>query len=107
MSESANPFHPKCLRASSGAVLKAPLVKGGLLADIDTEELFVLDASGDNIFQADLDKDMRLLVGEEGPGVPADLLASCRRLSVPMSGSVESLNASVAGSVALAVLSRS
>ncbi len=104
MSESANPFHPKCLRASSGAVLKAPLVKGAALADITTDGLFVLDAKGDNIFDADLGADVRLLVGEEGPGIPAELLASCRRLSIPTSKDVESLNAAVAGSVALAVL---
>ena len=43
--------------------------------------------------------DMRLILGEEGQGVPADCPAT--RLSVPTTGAVESLNATVAVSVAL------
>ena len=44
-------------------------------------------------------KDIRLLVGEEGPGLPP--ITSGTRLAVPMTGSVESLNAVVAAGMAL------
>ena len=44
-------------------------------------------------------KDVRLLVGEEGPGLPP--FSFGKRLAIPMTESVESLNAVAAASMAL------
>ena len=44
-------------------------------------------------------KDVRLLVGEEGPGLPP--FSFGKRIAIPMTESVESLNAVAAASMAL------
>ena len=56
-------------------------------------------AGGEDLTRFDWPADMRLILGEEGQGVPTDCPAG--RLSVPTTGAVESLNATVAVSVAL------
>ncbi|MBP9765318.1 RNA methyltransferase [Candidatus Babeliales bacterium] len=48
-----------------------------------------------------------LVIGNEGQGLPADIIASCTyRMTLPMPGKTESLNAAVAGSIALYLKSR-
>lgn len=105
LKESASPFHPKALRASSGAALKLKLFSGPSIADIQSnpefqKNLVVLDKNGAPISEFEWPKDFRLLIGEEGPGVPEELRKT-RSVSIPISGEVESLNAVSAASIAL------
>ncbi len=97
----AHPFHPKCLRAAANAQFELTLLRGPRWADLGAAAgpLFALDADGEDLSTLDWPRDLRLVLGEEGQGVPAGLPA--RRLSVPTTGAVESLNATVAASVAL------
>jgi len=47
-----------------------------------------------------------LVIGNEANGVSDEILKrASRRLSIPMSGNVESLNAAVAGSICMCVMS--
>ena len=46
-----------------------------------------------------------LVMGSEGQGVSAQVLADCSRIGIPMSGGVESLNVASAGAVYMAMLS--
>lgn len=105
LKESASPFHPKALRASSGAALKLKLFSGPSITELPStpafqENLAVLDKAGSPISEFKWPKDLRLLIGEEGPGVPADLRKS-HAISIPISDEVESLNAVSAASIAL------
>lgn len=97
--ESALPYHPKAIKASAGALLKLPVVRAGSLKSlIATGPLFALDQGGENIAKIAWPKDFRLVVGEEGPGLPP--LLGARIATIPTNG-VESLNATVAASLAL------
>lgn len=100
LKESAHPFHPKAIRAASGTVFKMSLMQGLSIRDLPEPATWVtLDTQGESLPAFRWPKDVRLLVGEEGPGLPP--ITSGTRLAVPISDSVESLNAVVAAGMAL------
>lgn len=97
--EAASPFHPKAIKASAGAALRLSLETTGPLASYRSAgSSFALDMDGETLSSWKAPTNLRLIVGEEGPGLPE--LKSVPRLSVPTQ-SVESLNAVVAASVVL------
>jgi TrmH family RNA methyltransferase len=97
--ESASPFLPKAIRASSGAVFRVPLAVTGPLAGLDLKTGYSLDMNGVNLTDFKWPKDLHLVLGEEGRGVPESV--SLTRLSIPMQGKTESLNATTAAAIAL------
>ena len=100
LKESAHPYHPKAIRAASGTMFKMSLLQGPSIRDLPEPATWVtLDTQGESLPAFRWPKDVRLLVGEEGPGLPP--ITSGMRLAVPMSDSVESLNAVVAAGMAL------
>ena len=107
LKECATPFHPKAVRAASAATLMTPLAKGPSIRElpalIESGEIegpiLALDMIGESLNQFTWPKDARLLLGEEGQGVPSS--QGFKFISVPMQIGVESLNATVAASVAL------
>lgn len=110
LKEAANPFHPKSVRTSAGAVFGADIEKGpslyelpGLLAEA-MPRIITLDAGGAPLSSCAFPDRFLLLPGIEGPGLPDSLKA--QSVSVPISGAVESLNAPVALSIALYEWSR-
>jgi TrmH family RNA methyltransferase len=100
LKESAHPYHPKAIRAASGTTFTVSLAQGPSIRDLPEKATgLTLDVRGENLPAFRWPKDVRLLVGEEGPGLPP--IISGTRLAVPMTGSVESLNAVVAAGMAL------
>lgn len=103
LQEAVHPFHPKVIRASSGAVFVQPLKWGGSITDLDRAEILkwitALDLEGTNMSTVDWSKNVRLLIGEEGVGVPPFHFA--KRLCIPQNNTSIPLNATVAGSIAL------
>ena len=100
LKESAHPYHPKAIRAASGTTFTVSLTQGPSIRDLpDAATWVTLDAQGESLPAFRWPKDVRLLVGEEGPGLPP--ITSGTRLAVPMTDSVESLNAVVAAGMAL------
>lgn len=110
----ANPFAAKALRASAGAALRLPILRGVgvsiLLAQLRVAGVRVFAACPDGANACDpWDVDWRapaaLLVGNEGAGLPADLVASAdaavRIPQSPDADGMDSLNAAVAGSILL------
>ena len=99
--ESCNPLHPKAIKASAGALLKLPLFKVGKFSDFVSEqqdEIYALDMKGENVANFKWPKNIRLAIGEEGPGFSG--LKGLKKVSVSIE-SIESLNATVAASIAL------
>lgn len=98
-SEAANPFLPKSIKASAGAIFQAEIFKSkeniSALAK-QCGHLWGLDMKGESIETFSWPHDMRLLIGEEGRGLP-DIKMD--KLMIP-TGPVESLNATVAASLA-------
>jgi RNA methyltransferase, TrmH family len=97
----AHPFHPRALRAAANAPFQVELRRGPGWADLATAAgpLVALDARGSAMADFPWPRDLRLVLGEEGLGVPAGL--PVERLAIAMPGGVESLNATVAASIAL------
>lgn len=100
LKEAANPFHPKSVRAASGAILSLKFEKGPSVKDLKpTKNTFCLDMMGEPIENFKFPKDFRFLVGEEGPGIPKNL--DIPRLKIQMSEKIDSLNATIAASLAM------
>lgn len=99
--ESASPFLPKSLRASAGASLRLKFFSAAKLESLKIQNALALDMAGENIRTAQWPRDSYLILGEEGRGLPKNL--ELRRLSIPMQPGTESLNATVAASIALYV----
>jgi len=105
LEESANPYHPKALRASGGAVLHASLMEGPSIRDLPRDlPIFALSVEGRDIASVDFPETFGLLPGLEGPGLPWDWKGVS--LSVPICRKVESLNAATATAIALYVWSQ-
>jgi TrmH family RNA methyltransferase len=96
--ESAHPFLPKTVKASAGSCYRLELVRGLKLSDY-VPHSWGLAHPGENLMNLEWPKDIRLVVGEEGSGLGN--LEPLKRISIPISESVESLNATVALSLAL------
>ena len=104
----ADPFSPKAVRASMGAIFTVPVVHAGLaqLPGITV----ALDAKADRSLAEVVDDlgqraEVTLLVGAERDGLPDDLLASVDHVArIPIV--TESLNAAMAATVALYELTR-
>lgn len=99
--EAAHPFHPRALRAAANAQFELELLQGPAWPALSTAigPLFALDARGEVLTGFSWPQDLRLILGEEGKGLPPELPA--QRLAIPTTGAVESLNATVAASLAL------
>lgn len=99
-SEAALPFHPKAIKASAGASLKIQWNLVSTLSEtlnsLNSTNAFVLDQGGKDLGKTSWPKNLFLIVGEEGPGLPAHQLPV---FSIPITN-VESLNAAVAVSIA-------
>jgi TrmH family RNA methyltransferase len=102
-SETTDAFAPKVLRSGMGAHFRLPIHSmsweeiGKSVAGL---QVFVADMDGQSCWDTDLSKPIVLIVGNEAEGASesAQKLAN-GKISIPMSGETESLNAGVAGSV--------
>jgi TrmH family RNA methyltransferase len=105
-------FNPKVVRASAGCVFRIPLVHeswvrfGAWLGRIGAR-VIAADAGGEDVAAWRPSGSWALVVGSEGAGVRAEISrAASASVRVPMPGGVESLNAAVAGSILLYMMTR-
>jgi TrmH family RNA methyltransferase len=106
---SADPWGWKALRASMGSAFHLPVVRSRALASLihdwrSSGVAIVATAprGGVTMYDVDFTKPTALLLGGEGSGLPDDLaVAADTRVSIPMHGAIESLNAAVAAAVLL------
>lgn len=105
LAEAASPFHARAVRAAAGQVLNFEFIVGpsieqlGSLPPALIDGLIALDLHGVSMQDFKWPQNFRLLIGEEGQGIPAKLPA--QRLHIPMSNGLESLNAAVSCGIAL------
>jgi len=106
-SDCADPFQPKVVRASMGSIFRLPLIEipdvYGFLNQQKTEQIRVcalVSIGGIRLDQWKPSLPVMVCVGSESHGLPADLPIT-ERVSIPMEGKAESLNAAVAASVCL------
>ena len=95
-----HPYHPKALRASSGASLQATLLSGPAIDDLPDNLVVVpLSAQGVDVASFSFPERFALLPGVEGPGLPNRFRN--RAVSITIDDRVESLNAATAAAIVL------
>ncbi|MGE5322923.1 MAG: TrmH family RNA methyltransferase [Actinomycetota bacterium] len=101
-------FNPKVARASAGSLFREPLISVKLADSIHTlkqQGVRVLATSshkGVPLPEADFSGPCMIVIGNEGAGVPAEILSAADDLiTIPHSPRVESLNAGIAASIVL------
>jgi TrmH family RNA methyltransferase len=105
LKEATSPYHPKSVRAASGALTHLKFLSGPSIHELKVNgleaahSLLALDQNGTDLYGFSWPQNLRLLVGEEGPGVPASCPAL--RLSIPIARDCDSLNATVAAAIAI------
>jgi RNA methyltransferase, TrmH family len=97
---SADPFGWKALRGSMGSALRLPVASMATADAIETARshgcriVATAPRGGRTLFDADLTGPLAILIGGEGHGLDAGLIASAdERLTIPMEAPVDSLNA--------------
>ena len=108
-SSSSAPINEDVLKASSGAIFNVPISKVNNLKDAiyllkeNNIEIMGLEQNAKKlIYDINLNKPLALLIGSEEKGISKGILKMVdQKTKIPMTGTVESLNVSVAVSVAL------
>ena len=105
--ESADVYHPKVVRATSGALLALPIFAAGDLSGLIRQgcRIFAAEVTGDGTVSIDqihqVPRKLVLAVGNESRGLSAQIRRQATtRFTIPLSRVIESLN--VAATVAIA-----
>ncbi len=106
--ESCDPLYRKAIRVSVGGALVVPFTRApsarAMVQALQAAsfEVIALSPSGREVLsQVKPARRTALLLGAEGPGLPPDLLARTRTVSIPMSGGFDSLNVATTSGIAL------
>ncbi len=106
-------YNPKAQRAAMGSLLRLPVIR--------TDDLFALLEKCDNSFKlyattprndatlitrCDMSGSVIALIGNEANGVNEKFFGVCQKVTIPMNGRAESLNASVAAAITMWELMR-
>jgi len=106
---SADPWGWKALRASMGSAFHVPVLRSRAIDTLIQEWraaglqiMAAVPRSGTPMHDVDFTTPTALLLGGEGTGLPNDLITGAdARVTIPMRGGIESLNAAVAAAVLL------
>jgi len=105
----ADPWSPKVLRAGAGAHFAVPISEAddtGALREAGLTPVATISTGGALPAAIDTSIPVALLIGSEAHGLPEAVVDACEAaLTIPIQGQ-ESLNAAVAGSIAMYELSR-
>ena len=105
-------FHPKALRASMGALLRLPVLEMEGLAEALAGcglpcYAAVPDRTAQPVTQCVLGRGCVVAIGNEGNGLSSEVIAACDgKVTVPMPGRAESLNAMAAATILLWEMTR-
>lgn len=104
--QTADPYAPKVVRASAGALFRVSLVCSddplGTVSSWGLVTAGCVVRDGESLYQVDLDQPLAIVLGSEAHGLAPDVVASLdRRVTIPMPGRAESLNVAMAGTVAI------
>jgi TrmH family RNA methyltransferase len=101
--ETTDAFSPKVVRAGMGAHFRLPIQSmkwEKIRREIRDLPVYLADMDGISCWDTDLRGPLVLIIGNEAEGAsPEARELATQKISIPMSGDMESLNAGVAGSV--------
>lgn len=104
LSNCCDPYNDKALRSAKGATFRLPLKFGNweeLDHIVEKNELYSIaaDIEGTDVCRVSGQKRVLLVLGSESSGLSEETLKRCEKITVPMSGEIESLNVSIAGGI--------
>lgn len=101
--ETTDAFAPKVVRSGMGAHFHLSIQHmkwEKIRREIEGLQVYLADMDGQSCWETDLRGPLALIVGSEAEGASADARElATQKISIPMSGDIESLNAGMAGSV--------
>lgn len=102
----ADAWSPKVLRAAMGGHFALRIYQQQNLFDVAQQfsgQLFATSLQAtQSLYQSQLQGDIAFMVGNEGAGLSDELLAlASHKITIPMSGKIESLNAAAAAAICL------
>ena len=100
----ADPFSPKAVRASMGAIFAVPIARVGDLGELPGRKVALIAGQGRALRELELN-DVTLLIGAERDGLPAEVVAAADETAqIPIR--THSLNAAMAATIALYEVTR-
>lgn len=99
----ADPFGPRALRASAGAIFRVPLIEWAMAP---SRQVALVAHAGAPLVDTPLEPPLTFILGSERGGLPDDLATDCYKATIPLPGDAESLNVAAAGAIALYELLR-
>lgn len=106
--ETCDPLYRKAIRVSVGGTLVVPFTRAAsasamvrALEDVHFDVIALSPSGKETLAKLERSPRAALLLGAEGPGLPADLMARARTVSIPMSGGFDSLNVATTSGIAL------
>lgn len=100
-----DPYSPKAVRASMSGIFFVNLYRGTrdeILSVLNGVPLICADMDGENIFSFTPPKKFCLCIGNEGGGISDEVMNRADyKISIPMNGTCESLNAAVSAGIAM------
>ena len=109
--EGCDPYNEKALRAARGATFRMPLRVGswedfdGLVSKLEVVPI-AADLDGEPLTGDRQSNSCVLVLGNEAHGPSSEVLSRCKKVTIPMSGPMESLNVAVAGGILMFLLRR-
>lgn len=105
----ADAYSQKAVRCSMSGIFRSNVMRGeveDILKIVDLP-LCIADMNGENVFELKNDKDICLVIGNEGKGVSQTLKQRADLIvSIPMENDMESLNASVSAGILMYILKK-
>ena len=96
-------WSPKTLRGSQGAQVNLKCYENQellILCDQVSLPIYSLSICGNSLYDDDMPEDLILILGSEGGGINAEIISkSTKSISIPMQGSIESLNVGAAAGI--------
>jgi TrmH family RNA methyltransferase len=101
----ADPYGPKAVRASMGAIFSVPVARVETVDELPGERVALVARAGDELRSVVGEANASLVIGAEREGLPPEVVEGCDRTAhIPITN--ESLNAAMAATVALYELTR-
>ncbi len=100
-------YSPKAIRSTMGSIFRVPVADSGIETALEAMKgngiityAAVIDGSALSLSECSFSPGAAVLIGNEGNGLPDELAVKCdRRLTIKMSGNVNSFNAAMAAGI--------
>lgn len=102
-------FNPKVVQSTMGSIARVNVYYTDLPTYLSAgdQEIYAMVMNGESIWDTKLDKGI-IVIGNESNGIRPEVIhKATKKISIPSNGEAESLNASVAAGVVMAVKARS